>query len=162
MAENIQKFNFTGVEASVEVRLSQDQRLQIAYTGLHGTQRMLSGLQTKYSFNYPTHDAVVAWNGHLPGKFIARSRIGVVDRYARDPYGLWDAAVAREFGHVAAHLMLSNLGDTQYEEIQGVITPGRSLVFGFLLASAQTLNITAVPRILVATHSKAGSKNLPK
>ena len=130
MAENIQKFNFTGVEASIEVRPREDQRLQIAYTGLHGTQQMLNGLQTKYSFNYPTHDAVVAWNGHLPGKFIARTRIGVVDRYARNAYGVWDAAVAREFGHVAAHLVLSNLTDTQYEEIQGVIMPGRSLVFG--------------------------------
>ena len=130
MAKNIQKFNFTGVEASVEVQLPQGQHFQIAYTGLHGAQQMLNGLQTKYSFNYPTHDAVVAWNGHLPGKFIARTRIGVVDRYASDPYGLWDAAVAREFGHVAAHLVLSNLGDSRYEEIQGVIMPGRSLVFG--------------------------------
>jgi len=38
--------------------------------------------------------------------------------------------VAREFRHVAAHLVLSNLTDTQYEEIQGVIMPGRSVVFG--------------------------------
>ena len=130
MAENIQKFNFTGVEASVEVQLRQGQRLQIAYTGLHGAQQMLNGLQTKYSFNYPKHDAVVAWNGRLPGKFIARTRVGVVDRYASDPYCLWDAALAREFTHVAAHLVLSNLTDTQYEEIQGVIMPGRSVVFG--------------------------------
>jgi len=130
LAENIQRLNFTGVEASVEVQLPRDQRLQIAYTGLHGIQGMLNGLQTKYSFNYPMHDAVVAWNSRLPGKFIARTRVGVVDRYASDPYGLWDVAVAREFGHVAAHLVLSNLTDTQYEEIQGVIMPGRSVVFG--------------------------------
>jgi hypothetical protein len=73
---------------------------------------------------------VIAWNGVLPGKFIARTRIGVIDRYASDPYGLWDAAVAREFGQVAAHLALSNITDTQYEEIPGVIMPGRSVVFG--------------------------------
>jgi iron complex outermembrane recepter protein len=130
MAENIQKLNFTGVELSAEVRLAHNQQVQIAYTGLHGVQQSLNGLQAKYSFNYPTHDGVVAWNGRLPGKFIARTRIGVVDRYASDPYGLWDAAVAREFGHVAAHLVLSNISDTQYEEIQGVIMPGRSVVFG--------------------------------
>ena len=130
MAENIQKLDFTGVELSLEVRASQNQQLQIAYTGLHGVQQSLSGLQTKYSFNYPTHDGVIAWNGRLPGRFTARTRIGVVDRYASDPYALWDAAVAREFGHVAAHLVLSNISDTQYEEIQGVIMPGRSVVFG--------------------------------
>ncbi len=130
MAENIQKLNFTGVELSVEVKLAHKQQVQLAYTGLHGVQQSLNGLQTKYSFNYPTNDAVIGWNGRLPGKFIARTRIGVVDRYASDPYALWDAAVAREFGHVAAHLVLSNLSDTQYEEIQGVIMPGRSVVFG--------------------------------
>ena len=130
MAENIQKLNFTGAEASVELRLLHDGRLQIAYTAVHGVQEALNGLQTKYAFNYPTQDGVIAWNGHLPGKFIARTRIGVVDRYAADPYGLWDVAVAREFGHVAAHLTLSNITDTQYEEIRGVIMPGRSVVFG--------------------------------
>jgi iron complex outermembrane receptor protein len=130
VAENIQKLNFTGVELSAEMRLAHNQQVQIAYTGLHGVQQSLNGLQTKYSFNYPTHNGVIAWNGRLPGKFIARTRIGVVDRYASAPYGLWDAAVAREFGHVAAHLVLSNISDTQYEEIQGVIMPGRSVVFG--------------------------------
>jgi hypothetical protein len=54
----------------------------------------------------------------------------VLDRYGSDPYGLWDAAVARQFSHVAAHLTLSNITDRQYEEIRGVIMPGRSVVFG--------------------------------
>ena len=129
-AENIQKLNFTGVEALVELRLPQEGRLLISYTGLHGAQESLNGLQTKYTFNYPNHDAVVAWNGRLPGKLIARTRIGVVDRYASDPYGLWDAAVAREFSHIAARFGFSNITDTQYEEIPGVIMPGRSIFFG--------------------------------
>jgi iron complex outermembrane recepter protein len=130
MAENIQSLNFTGVELSCEVRLPRDQRLEAAYTGLHGAQQALQGLQSKYTFNYPTHDGLIAWNGRLPWRMTARSRVGVVDRYARDPYGLWDAAVAREFSHVAAHLVLSNISDTQYQEIPGVIMPGRNVVFG--------------------------------
>ena len=129
-AENIQKLNFTGVEASIELRLPREGRLQISYTELHGIQQSLNGLQTKYTFNYPNHDAVAAWNGRLPGKLIARTRIGLVDRYASDPYGLWDAAVAREFSHVAAHLELSNITDTHYEDIPGVIMPGQSVIFG--------------------------------
>jgi iron complex outermembrane recepter protein len=130
VAENIQSLNFTGVELSCEVRLPHDQRLEVAYTGLHGAQQALQGLESKYTFNYPTHDGLIAWNGHLPWRMTARSRVGVVDRYARDPYGLWDAAIAREFNHVAAHLVLSNISDTQYEGIPGVIMPGRSVVFG--------------------------------
>jgi len=54
----------------------------------------------------------------------------VIGRYSSDPYALWDAALAREFSHVAAHLVLSNLSDTRYEEIPGVIMPGRSVIFG--------------------------------
>ena len=38
--------------------------------------------------------------------------------------------MAREFNHVSAHLGLSNLTDTQYQEIEGVAMPGRSVVFG--------------------------------
>ena len=93
-------------------------------------QKALNGLQTKYTFNYPNHNAVVACNGRLPGKFIARARIGIVDRYASDAHGLWDTAVAREFGHLAAHIGLSNITDTQYEEVPGIVMPGRSVLFG--------------------------------
>ena len=130
VAENIQKLNFTGVELSCEVRLPHDQHVQVAYTGLHGVQEQLQGVQTKYAFNYPEHNGLIAWDGRLPWRLTARSRVGVVDRYARDPYGLWDAAVAREFNHMSAHLVFSNITDTQYEEIPGVIMPGRSVVFG--------------------------------
>ena len=129
-AENLQRLHFAGVETSVQFRLPHEGQLQIAYTGLHGGEQALNGLQTKYAFNYPVNDGVIGWTGRLPGKLIARTRIGVVDRYSRDPYGLWDAAVGREFSHVAAHLVLSNITDTQYEEIQGVIMPGRSVIFG--------------------------------
>jgi hypothetical protein len=114
----------------VELRLPREQRIVMAYTALYGAQKTLTGLQTKYAFNYPSHDAVLAWNGRLPGKFVARTRLGVIDRYQSEPYALWDAAVIREFNHVAAHLALSNISDTQYQEIPGVVMPGRSVVFG--------------------------------
>jgi len=45
------------------------------------------------------------------------------------PMGCGDAAVAREFSHIAAPLVLLNLTDTEYEEIPGVMMPGRSVVF---------------------------------
>jgi iron complex outermembrane receptor protein len=129
-AANIESLNFTGVETSLEVRLPRQQRLAFAYTGLHGAQAALNGLESQYVFNYPIDDGAISWQGMLPGQFVARSRVGVIYRFARDPYALWDVAVAREFSHVAAHLGLSNLTDTQYQEIQGVAMRGRSVVFG--------------------------------
>jgi iron complex outermembrane receptor protein len=112
------------------LRLPREQRLQFSYTALHGIQQFLAGLQTKYAFNYPGHNGTIAWTGRLPAKLVARTRVGAIDRYARDPYALWDAAIAREFSHASAHLVLSNISNTQYEEIPGVVMPGRSVVFG--------------------------------
>jgi hypothetical protein len=75
---------------------------------------------------------MVWWDGTavFPRKFIARMRIGVLDRYGSDPYALWDTSVAREFEHVRAHFGLPNIADAQYEEIPGVVMPGRSVIFG--------------------------------
>src|SRR5439155_1342690 len=111
-------------------RLPREQCLQFAYTGLYGAQDPLNGQQTKYTFNYPTNDAIVIWQGTLPGKFIARSRVGMVDRYQKGPYALWDASIGREFRNVRAHVSFANITDTQYEEIERVIMPGRSVLFG--------------------------------
>ena len=129
-AENLQHLNFTGVEGSVDLRLAHEQQVEIAYTYLYGAQKTLTGLQTKYAFDYPSHDAVLTWKGKLPGRFTARTRLGVVDRYHTDPYALWDLAVVREFNHIAAHLAFANISDTQYQEVPGVIMAGRSMVFG--------------------------------
>jgi iron complex outermembrane receptor protein len=137
-ATNIQSLNFTGVETSFQIRLPRDQRVEFSYTGLYGAQQSLKGIQSRYIFNYPVGDAVVAWQGTLPGKLVARSRIGLTSRYSGDPYGVWDADVGREFQHVAAHLSFSNLSDTQYEEVQGVIMPGRSVIFGIDLYLRKT------------------------
>ena len=136
-ATNLQRLNFTGMEASFGIRLPREQQIGFAYTGLYGAQEPLQGQQTKYTFDYPVNDAAVTWTGRLPVKLLARSRLGVVERYKQDPYAVWDLSVGREFRYVRAHLSFSNLTDTQYEEISGVIMPGRSVLFGleFILRS---------------------------
>jgi len=128
-AENIAHLNFTGVEASFGLRL-RGQQVNVAYTGVYTAQGPLPGYTSEYAFNYPSNNAVVRWQGTLPGKVVARSRIGVVKRYGSDPYVLWDASVGREFKNVSAHLAFSNLTNTAYQEIPGVAMPGRSVIFG--------------------------------
>jgi iron complex outermembrane receptor protein len=129
-AENLGRVDFTGVETFFELRLPHRQRLDVSYTGLYGAQNALNGVESRYVFNYPVNDVVVSWQGALPGNVVARSRLGVTERHTRDPYALWDASVGREFRHVAAHLAFSNLTNTQYQEIEGVAMPGRSVVIG--------------------------------
>jgi len=129
-AENLGRVDFTGVETSFELRLPHRQRLGVSYTGLHGAQSAFNGLESEYVFNHPVNDAVISWQGGLPGNLVARSQIGVTERYARDQYALWGASIGRDFRHVDVHLAFSNLTNSQYQEVEGVAMPGRSVVFG--------------------------------
>ena len=132
-ATNIQNLNFTGVEAAMRIRLPQAQGIDVAYTGLHGAQDSLGSLESRYAFNYPIHNATVSWTGTLPGSFQARTRVGALKRYQRDPYAVWDFSASRAFGPVRPFVQLTNLTDASYQEIEGVQMPGRSVVAGIEL-----------------------------
>src|SRR5207245_1145009 len=82
------------------------------------------------AFNYPSQSAVAAWNVSLPWGLSARTRVGAIQRLARDPYGLWDAYLAYNRGRVRPFLQFTNLTSTVYEEIQGVAMPKRGVVGG--------------------------------
>jgi iron complex outermembrane recepter protein len=73
-AENLGRVDFTGVETSFELSLPHRQRLAASYTGLYGAQSALNGLESEYVFDYPVNDAVISWQGALPGNLVARSR----------------------------------------------------------------------------------------
>jgi len=131
VASNLERLDFTGFEAALHARLPHGHQASVSYTAIHGAQDALQGLQSRYTSNYPTHRAVVGWLGELPWQIEATSQLGVVQRYATDPYVVWGAALTREFyGRVRANLAFSNLSDTRYEEIQNVVMPGRSVTFG--------------------------------
>jgi iron complex outermembrane receptor protein len=130
-AENIQKLNFTGVESSLSVRFSDSQTVDCSYTWIHGTQQALNQFaSSQYVFNYPINNAVIGWEGRLRGDFLARTRIGIAQRFDRNPYAVWDADFVRHFGSLGLRLSLSNLVDIRYQEVAGVNNPGRSAVVG--------------------------------
>ncbi|HWB83656.1 MAG TPA: TonB-dependent receptor [Bryobacteraceae bacterium] len=129
-ALNIQNLNFTGVEASLHVAPSRSQTIDFRYTGLRGSQDTVPVGLTKYTFNYPTHSGIIAWQASLPGHMLVRSRVGVLDRRARDTYALWDLYAAYGHGRVHPFLQLANITSTSYQEIQGVQMPGRTVIGG--------------------------------
>ncbi|SPF35539.1 TonB-dependent receptor [Candidatus Sulfopaludibacter sp. SbA4] len=129
-AINIQNLNFTGVEASLGWAPARAQTIDFRYTGLRGAQDTVPVEETKYTFNYPVHSGVVAWQARLPGGFMCRTRVGVLDRRARDPYALWDLYAASSRGRVHPFLQVSNVTSTSYQEIQGVQMPGRTIIGG--------------------------------
>jgi iron complex outermembrane receptor protein len=129
-ATNIHDLGFTGVELSVRAEPLRAHRADFRYTALHGAQDAIPGVLSKYVFNYPSQAGVAAWQANLRGGFLVRTRIGVVDRYARQPYALWDIYAALPRGRVRPFLQLANVTATQYQEIPGVAMPGRSIVGG--------------------------------
>jgi iron complex outermembrane receptor protein len=129
-AFNIQNLNFTGVEASLRLAPVRAQTIDFRYTGLHGVQDTLAAGFTKYTFNYPTHSGVIAWQATLPAGVMVRTRLGVLERRARDPYAVWDVYAANSRGKVHPFLQFSNLTATRYQEILGVRMPGRAVLVG--------------------------------
>ncbi len=129
-AANIDNLQFTGVEATVSVRPARSQTLDLRFTGLRGAQKALPGLESKYVFNYPSQSGIVSWYAALPRDFVLRTRVGVLNRRARSPYALWDFYAACSRGRVRPFVQLTNLTGTNYQEIPGVVMPGRAVVGG--------------------------------
>jgi iron complex outermembrane recepter protein len=129
VARNIQNLNFTGAEASTAYSWRR-QMFEWSYTGLRGVSLALPGIYTKYSFNYPIHAGVFSWSGQLPAGLIARTRVGALERRARDPYCLWDLYLARGVGKFRPFVQLTNLSGTRYQEVYLVPMPGRAILGG--------------------------------
>jgi iron complex outermembrane receptor protein len=128
-ALNVDRLNFTGIEASAALRL-RDGVLDLSYAALHGSGQPASDLQSRYAFNYPSHSATVGWTGMLPGSIAARTRVGAMQRLGKNAYAVWDLYAARSTGHLRPFLQLTNLSNTNYQEIDGVVMPGRMALGG--------------------------------
>lgn len=128
VAMNVNRLTFSGVEASAGWRW-RAHVFDWAYTGLHGAAADQPGLFSKYIFNYAAHSGVFAWTGSF-GNLAARTRVGVLERLNRPPYGLWDVAAAWGRGRVRPYLQASNLSNTRYQEVPGVAMPGRTFLGG--------------------------------
>ncbi len=133
-ATNFQKLHFTGFEATVGTVVARRHRVEAAYTGLNGAQSVVGALQSKYVFNYPRHTGLATWQAALGKGLIARSRVGAMERLGRDPYAVWDVFASWQKGHIQPYVQLNNLTATRYQELIGVVMPGRSVVAGVELA----------------------------
>jgi iron complex outermembrane receptor protein len=129
-ALNIDSVNFTGVESSLHLALSGSQTLDLRYSWLLGVQDTVPIGATRYTFNYPSDSGVLAWQARLPGGIAARTRLGVLNRTAQGTYPLWDFGAAWQRGKIHPFLQLANIANASYEEIQGVIMPGRTVTGG--------------------------------
>ena len=133
-ATNIERLHFAGMESSLKATLSHSQEIDLSYTAMHGYHELTPGMESEYAFWYPVQSAVVSWRAQLPHGILARSRVGVLDRYEYKTYGLWDVYLARSQGRVHPFVQLTNLTNTSYQEVQMVAMPGRAVVAGLEVA----------------------------
>lgn len=128
-AVNFASLRFRGAELSAAAG-----HFTFSYQALTGARAPLAGLESKYVFNYPTQSGVASWYGSFGRGFIARARLAAVNRRARAPYALADVSVGWARGRARPFLQLTNLAGARYEEISGIVMPGRGVLGGLELA----------------------------
>ncbi len=128
-AVNLTKLNFTGAELTVGFVPVRSQQVTVSYEALRGARDAVEGQMSKYVFNYPSQSGVVAWQGSL-GRFVGRTRLAVVNRLGRPAYPLLDAYAAYSDGRIHPFVQLTNLANADYQEVLGVVMPGRGIVGG--------------------------------
>jgi len=132
-ADNLTGLHFAGVESTFTWIPIKSQAIRIAWTGLHGAQGALHGLESEYVFNYPVENIHATWTATLPHKFAIMNAVQLAQRYQQTVYPVWNAEAARDAGKVRPYLRLSNLGNTGYQEITGVNMPSRTIMGGIAL-----------------------------
>ena len=129
-AQNLTHVNLSGVELSAEWRPRDGQQVRAGFTELSGASAALNSLQSKYVFNFPSQNAVLAWTGHFASGITGYGRLRVVHRISGALYPVVDSSLAYERARVHPYLRMTNVTDTSYQEIAGVPMPGRAFTGG--------------------------------
>jgi outer membrane cobalamin receptor len=140
-AVNLSGLRFAGAEASAILIPGKGQKVQLAWTGLIGTQPALNNLQSEYALNYPVQNLRATWTVALKHALTVTNSVAVTKPYQQlgnppwnaTPYPVWNAAVTRDLGKLRPYLRLANLSNTGYQEISGVAMQGRSITGGISL-----------------------------
>jgi outer membrane cobalamin receptor len=127
-AINIQNLNITGAEATVRLRLTNNQQLQFSYTAAHAASPP-PNLLSEYAYNYAAQNALVRWTGNFR-QLTAHTQINIVQKTQHTAYPLWDVALSRNTGHLRPYLRALNLSNTGYQEIPQVPLQGRTIMAG--------------------------------
>jgi iron complex outermembrane receptor protein len=140
-AVNLNGLHFAGAESSVTWTPAKGQRIEIAWTGVIGTQAPLNGLQSEYALNYPVENIHAIWTAVLGHSLAVTNSVALAQPYQQagitpwnaTPYPVWNAALTHDAGKLRPYLRLANLSNTGYQEIRGVAMQGRSITGGIAL-----------------------------
>jgi iron complex outermembrane receptor protein len=130
-AVNVPTLDITGAEASLRIRLSSTQQLQLSYTANH-SGNLPPNYISEYAFNYAAQNAIFGYTGSF-GQLTAHTQVNIVQKTTQTAYPLWDIDLARNTGRVRPYLRLLNLANTGYTEIPFVPMQGRTIMGGMEL-----------------------------
>jgi hypothetical protein len=125
--------HFAGVESTLTWVPKKSQKVRIAWTGLHGAQSALHGLQSEYVFNYPVENIHASWTAAVGHDFVITNAVQIAQRYQQTVYPVWNATLTHDTGKLRPYLRLTNLSNTGYQEISGVNMPPRAIMGGVAL-----------------------------
>jgi iron complex outermembrane receptor protein len=132
-AANLNGLGFAGVETRLTWIPKKSQTVRIAWTGVHGAQGALHGLESEYVFNYPVQNIHASWSSALGRDFVLTNAVQIAERYQQTVYPVWNATVTHDSGRLRPYLRLTNLSNTGYQEITGVNMPPRTITGGMAL-----------------------------
>jgi iron complex outermembrane receptor protein len=132
-ADNLNGLGFSGVETRLTWIPKKSQIVRIAWTGVHGAQSALHGLESEYVFNYPVQNIQASWSSALGRDFVLTNAVEIAERYQQTVYPVWNATLTHDMGKLRPYLWLTNLSNTGYQEITGVNMPPRAIVGGVAL-----------------------------
>lgn len=132
-ATNLNGLGFAGIETRLTWIPKKSQTVRIAWTGVHGAQSALHGLESEYIFNYPVQNIHASWTSALGHDFVLTNAVEIAERYQQTVYPVWNATVTHDTGKLRPYLRLTNLSNTGYQEITGVNMPPRTIMGGVAL-----------------------------
>jgi outer membrane cobalamin receptor len=130
-ATNLNGLHFAGVESSLTWAVTDSQTVNISWTGLHGAQSALHGLQSEYIFNYPVENVHATWTAPLGHVMTITNMVQLAQRYQQSVYPVWNVWVTHAAGRIQPYLRFTNLSNTGYQEIEGIPMPPREIAGGF-------------------------------
>jgi iron complex outermembrane receptor protein len=126
---NIHDVDTLGVELTARKALADGWFVQAGYTGLDVRAAAVTQL-SKYVLDYAPHSVGLAAAMSLPAAVQIAPRLELRHRTrstGRDDYAVVDLRVSRRFGLYELRVDGTNLGDAEYQEIPGVVMPGRAV-----------------------------------
>jgi outer membrane receptor protein involved in Fe transport len=129
-ADNLNGLRFAGVESKLTWIPKKGQAIRIAWTGLHGAQSALHGLESEYVFNYPVENIHASWTWAMGHNFVLTNAVQLAERYQQTVYPVWSATLTHDHGWLRPYVRGTNLSNTGYQEISGVNMPPRGVMGG--------------------------------